>query len=355
MHPVYIFVLSLCVCCGQVNHREENKPDLETASTAVKNTAGIGVEKIDSLFLHRFLLEYRQYRPYHHELYSFYKNRNYTLAWTHSGVPIPQASLFINLIENIRQYGIPIDSGIDYNVRDSLTVIVEASNKSSETIENLRKSVDLALTSLYFSYAPKLWEGVIDPHSDEGIEWYIKRKDFSYTEVLDSILNDIENKNPFIDSRGFHSQYFKLKKALKRYSEIAVLNLFFQMSLPSTFMTPRQLNCLMNASAASAMVVYEWKSHSSLASTSLRGTIGILLKMFNDCFRKGRISGLSSKHPYPFIFYTSPFGSMKPEMFISAMIFTGTMRTWRIGYFKTYNTHTRAFFKPQALLIFLFY
>lgn len=237
MHPGYILVLSLCVCCGQINQKEENRPSVETSSTAVRNSVDIGVEKIDSLFIHKFLLQYPQYRPYRDQLYSFYKNRNYTLAWTNAGEPIPQASLLINLIENMRQYGIPTDSSINYNIRDSLTVIVEANKKSSETIEKLRKSVDLALTSLYFGYAPKLWEGVIDPHRDEGIEWYIQRKEFSYTEVLDSILNDTENKNPFIDNRGFHSQYFKLKKALKRYSEIEKHNQWREIKLGNTLLS----------------------------------------------------------------------------------------------------------------------
>lgn len=58
------------------------------------------------------------------------------------------------------------------------------------------------------------------PHADKEIEWHISPARFSYTDALDSILNDFERENPFLDHRKFHEGFFALKTLLKEYRRI---------------------------------------------------------------------------------------------------------------------------------------
>lgn len=214
------FLLGVSACNPGNADKDGGVVNEDPQAYYVETKGNIGTETMDSLFIKKFLSRYPEYEAYQKQLYKFYSARNYRLAWTDQGDPIPHASLLINLIENVRQYGIPVDSTRDYHLRDSLAVIDESTGEDAARQSQLRKSFDLALTSSYFRYTPKLWEGVIDPHDDERIDWYVERKSFSYGALLDSILNDTVNTNPFVHNRGFHSQYLKLRDVLKRYSRL---------------------------------------------------------------------------------------------------------------------------------------
>ena len=219
---LFRFCFLLVAACNHSNGDKDGRRhrDEELGSYQVETKRNSLAEKTDSIFIKEFLTRYPEYEAHQAQLYKFYGKRNYRLAWTEQGEPIPHASLLINLIENIRQYGIPMNSKRKYRLRDSLAVILDSTRNDAARHKRLRKSFDLALTSSFFRYTPQIWEGVVDPHSEEQIDWYVEPKNFAYGAVLDSILNDTINSNPFIHNRRFHTQYFKLREVLERYSKL---------------------------------------------------------------------------------------------------------------------------------------
>jgi murein L,D-transpeptidase YcbB/YkuD len=142
------------------------------------------------------------------------------LAWSSNGEFVPQADMFVNVIEQAEEYGMELDSSLVQTIRDSLLFLKDAPKPLNNRLILLKKNIDLVLTAEYFLIAPQLFQGLIDPAEEESIQWNIEPKKISYTQLLDSILYNQTTSNPFIDNNNLHPQLAALKNLLAYYRKI---------------------------------------------------------------------------------------------------------------------------------------
>jgi L,D-transpeptidase YcbB len=212
-----VLIFALCtVSCVKSTRNEGSKENIVVQRSDADTI--IGVERLDSAFIEMFYNRFIEFNSLRERVVQFYTTRDNRLAWTSEGLPTPHAKLLVNVISNINEHGLPELETHFYNIRDTLSLILDTKVKSDPANTASRKSFDLALTSLFFQLAPRIWQGSIDPQNNDRIDWFIQPNQFSYQQMLDSILNDSETNNPFIDYRQFNPQYLKLKKHLRLLS-----------------------------------------------------------------------------------------------------------------------------------------
>lgn len=170
------------------------------AGNHVASQATIQNNNIDSTYLQQFASKYLLEPALREKLLRFYTKNNHRLAWFANNSPVPHASLLINVINDRTEHGIMTNSiQDDYSLSDTLAYLEEADSKKSTYYVDNQKSFDVMLTASYFKHIPTMWSGLIDPHATEDVEWYLKKNTFEYSAILDSILNDSPDENPFLD------------------------------------------------------------------------------------------------------------------------------------------------------------
>lgn len=178
------------------------------------------LESIDSTYILQFFAQHPEYSKYRSKVLGFYRKRDFEVAWSDKGKPLPHTAMFINVIQNLKDDGIAYREPKGYSIRDNFHAVQRMRKRKTPYVTTKRNELDLVLTCSYFEYAPKLWQGIIDPERDQGIEWYVKRDKISYEQMLDSILSTKARKNPFVDYASAHDQYLKLREKLHEYKQI---------------------------------------------------------------------------------------------------------------------------------------
>ena len=161
--------------------------------------------KLDSSAIADFIKEHTQFVEFQKELYQFYRNRNYSMAWFDSTGMIEQASILYNRIIKMKEDGMNID--IPFY---SEYVEIMGSHVNKERVE-----AELMQTSQYLHFAKKLLSGISEDES-KALEWYIPRKKTDYIKLLEKIL---EGDTSSINTQLFQ-QYDLLKIQLAKYYQI---------------------------------------------------------------------------------------------------------------------------------------
>jgi murein L,D-transpeptidase YcbB/YkuD len=215
LHTFFIVFLLILSACSKDEKQQENKKGNAIFTGLFEKK--IEPENTDSLSVEKFLTANKEFEPHRKKIHKFYSRRNYSLAWSNEGEFLPQASMFINLMNDIQNHG--INSYKDYNLREKYVETSEAKKRHREEIAQMRKDLDILLTSSYFQYAQDIWRGTVDP-AEENIGWYVDRKKIKYGKTLDVILSNTKNENPFLLNEPLHPEYQKLKNLLSEYKKV---------------------------------------------------------------------------------------------------------------------------------------
>jgi murein L,D-transpeptidase YcbB/YkuD len=219
---IVLILLSLllagCRDQGSEGHKtaEDSTPrDLQiTAADIAGNFSSQSALKIDSSLLDSFFTQYPLLRSSRKSAGSFYRGRNFSLAWHDSVGLIEQAGSLLNRMQNVQAEGLSLQ--VPYlSAADSLMSNEDPSDRRSLT------QTDLLLTSMYFYFAEKVWGGLSEASVRE-INWYLPRKKINYEARLDSLLRvPVGSSEP---GEPVYRQYGLLKKALEKYKAIANAN-----------------------------------------------------------------------------------------------------------------------------------
>jgi murein L,D-transpeptidase YcbB/YkuD len=226
IHAFFIVVLLIFSACSKDDKKHEGKKDGNIFSGLFEKK--IEPESTDSISVEKFLKEHKEFEPYRKKVHKFYSRRNYRLAWSEEGEFLPQASMFINLMNDVKNHG--ISSYKNYNLKEKYTQTSEAKKKHRPEISQMRKDLDILLTSSFFQYAQHIWRGKVNPEEDK-IGWYVERKKIKYGKTLDVILSNNQNDNPFMVNEPLHPEYQKLKSVLLEYKKIDSLGGWPQVKL----------------------------------------------------------------------------------------------------------------------------
>ena len=195
-----------CNSNGEATLNEFNQPsDTVLPKVIAGNFSNQQDIKLDSSSIDRFLSSHDHFVEFKKDLHTFYRNRNYAMAWFDSTGMIEQANILFNRIMKMQEDGMPLD--VPY--LDEYTSLMK-----SPAVQSNPK-IELMQTSQYLHYAKKLLFGISEEQS-KSLEWFIPRKKTNYIELLDSILVGdtlLENKNVF-------PQYDLLKEKLASYQQI---------------------------------------------------------------------------------------------------------------------------------------
>lgn len=210
----FIFSVALISCDEQSQQSSANSKD--TIPALSQNDASIPGSfssqtqlKFDRSDIDHFIKKYPLLEPYLSNLDSFYKNRDFAFAWFDTSGIIEQASNLLNKIENLK------DEGLSDTVLYQTELTDLMSNQGLDSLNKRSVDAELMLTSQYFFYARKVWQG-FDETTLSAMNWYLPRKKIAYDQLLDSLINgkDVLNAAPLF------RQYSKLKDHLKKYHDI---------------------------------------------------------------------------------------------------------------------------------------
>ena len=160
--------------------------------------------KFDSTNIKIFLDSFPKFKPFEKDIRNFYVSRNFAYAWYDENGLIETANNLFNRIQNIREEGVP--DSVPYKSEFILLMETAVGNDS------LAPPLDLMLTSQYFAYAKKVWEG-LDEKQTLAIEWFLPRKKFTSQQLLDSVLSG----KKISENSAVLRQYNLLKEQLKKY------------------------------------------------------------------------------------------------------------------------------------------
>lgn len=163
--------------------------------------------RFDSTLLKTFLDSFPKFKVFKKDITNFYKGRKYAYAWYDENGMIEPANNLFNRIQNISEEGVP--DIVPY--KPAFDSLMDAAVGNS----SIAPTVELMLTSQYFAYAKKVWQG-LDEKQSLAMEWFLPRKKITSQQLLDSMLT---GKNMLENSPVFR-QYNLLKEYLKKYNLI---------------------------------------------------------------------------------------------------------------------------------------
>lgn len=216
---IFLFVSTSCNSKG-------NKPIALIATDTVLRKPSLPFIPIqfDSTLIAPFFVHYPKLSYLKSEVVQLYKKNHYQHIWYDSKGVNEFAYLLQNKINNLEQEG--IESPVPY--KDKITSIFQ----DSDNLGKPEVEVELFLSSMYFYYADKVFKG-LDAKKSAELGWYLPRKKQSYTNRLDSLL-----QNPTLinkPEKDILDQYYKLKDALQKYRNIQKNGGWDSIILPQKF------------------------------------------------------------------------------------------------------------------------
>jgi murein L,D-transpeptidase YcbB/YkuD len=183
-------------------------------STLQQNTTPLHVDqrpvlKFDSAQLVQFFIRYPNLTAYAQSVSVFYSKRSYTFAWFKDNGLVEQAALWSNRLLNSGTDGV----NRSFYYQQVLDSLMDKERIKSATIKP-DLNLELLLSCLYFQYSNVAWNGMDDAAS-RSASWLIPRKNITYDEYLDSILNTPVNRP--LPREPVYRQYELLKSQLKKY------------------------------------------------------------------------------------------------------------------------------------------
>ena len=187
---------------------KKDKNDVESLTAEDVHNHEEEIIPFDSTAVAPFFEKYTDFKKFEPQVKELYKKHNYHYIWHDNKGIIEFANVLYNRINQMGDEGLPAD--IPYQTELNNLFYGEVKNKPDVTAEML-------ISSMYFYYTKKVYAGLDEEESKET-GWYLPRERTSYVAYLDTLMSDPqlieENKSEFF------SQYYNLKKGLKKYREI---------------------------------------------------------------------------------------------------------------------------------------
>ncbi|MFN5814373.1 MAG: murein L,D-transpeptidase [Bacteroidota bacterium] len=204
----WILILGLAACKSNGTEHEsfvQRDFDHSMMQEIAGNFSNRQDVQLDSLAIVQFIGTYHHFKEFSKDIFRFYANRNFTMAWFDSTGIIEQASLLYNRIVKMKEDGLTLD--IPY--MDEYIAVMSSPEEANKVFTELMQ------TAQYLHFAQKLFSGLTEAEST-SLEWFIPRKKTDYIELLDQLLS----RDTVSIQQHFFPQYDLLKNHLSIYRQI---------------------------------------------------------------------------------------------------------------------------------------
>jgi len=163
----------------------------------------------DSTLIASFYITYPQLSKYRNEVMQVYREHNFTHIWFDK--------------QGVVEFGYTLFSKVRDMEADGVSAAFPYENAVNNVFDNDRKTklsdidTELMLTNLYLFYTERVYEG-LDPSASRSLGWHLPRKNVDFGDMIDSVLDDPDILEE--DENLLYSQYYKLRDALKEYTEL---------------------------------------------------------------------------------------------------------------------------------------
>lgn len=198
----FVIILCACILISSCSKRSSDEPLV-----------------LDSAYVENYMAAHKMFKNKLYWAQTFYKKRNYELAWFKDDELNTKASQMLSVVEKVGEEGLDPKR---YNVItfDSLFKVLKTMKKDEEKKDALKKEIDLALSATYFNWAADYYRGLIPRKKMHATDWDVKRNSMNLATALASILDDNPNQLPYANFQPMHPEYKHLKEALQRYRKI---------------------------------------------------------------------------------------------------------------------------------------
>ncbi len=162
---------------------------------------------IDSLQLDSFFKNHPDFAKYKEDVTELYNKHNYRFVWYDDDGRVDFADILYNRASQIEKEGVPAPLPYKEKIDDIFS--------NDRKKPNLEK--ELLISSMYFFYAQKVYDG-LDPKKSRELGWYLPREKMSYVDYLDKLMDDKDLIKE--DEEAMPELYYNLRKSLHHYREI---------------------------------------------------------------------------------------------------------------------------------------
>lgn len=191
-------LLAVCIIATSCKRKDPAEVHDESRTVALDTTA-----------FDDFYAKHPKFKAYRKEISQLYSRHASHCIWYDKAGRIDFAEVLYNTATQMDEEGVAAE--IPY-AKEYETLFGKEARQSKPTAEN-----ELLITSLYFFYTAKVYEGLDPTHSKET-GWYLPRDKTSYVDYLDKLMKDPDRIR--VDKTEQLGQYYNLRKALRRYREI---------------------------------------------------------------------------------------------------------------------------------------
>ncbi len=218
---VFVLLFAICILLLPGCAKDVAKPNpIPSVDTTVYTTVNFNDLLLDSMFVDTFFVKMVDSATVKSQVSQFYKRRNYQFAWFNKNGPANVMAMFYDQLKN---YSFDFnDQSLDNPKIDSLVKSLRSDESKFMSNPANVLNLELLLTSTYFKYARKVYDG--RDKNPVDLEWFIPRKKKDYQILLDSLVArkpDSEVHEPE------NIYYTRLKAQLRKYREIEKSNVSY--------------------------------------------------------------------------------------------------------------------------------
>ncbi|HRO47899.1 L,D-transpeptidase family protein [Agriterribacter sp.] len=215
MKQFIILMMVLCFVFLSCRSRQNETPVVEERDTTITVSNAYTQLFFDSIALEHYIQQQPFSDSIANRFRSFYNARNYQYAWFFNDGPAEQAYNFLNLQSDYISYS--RDSSLYNPILQQVFDTLKAGGHFVPLSDTNRLKAELSLTSQFFRYAEKAYQGDSNLNSND-LKWYIPRKKINEVALLDSLIAHKGEKVASYEPVNIY--YQRLKQKLLDYYAI---------------------------------------------------------------------------------------------------------------------------------------
>lgn len=214
------WLATLLLAFGLLTGCDSGSKSADDASSVTTSKGTVAGPTLDSVAVDTYYNRRPVFKEHRRDAQQFYRERQGRLAWFRNGELVPQAQKLLDKVAAAKEEGLDPARYRVVDFQKQFAALKAAKKGDPDRLADLMKETDLALSGTYFAFAGDFYKGVVDPHTNEALEWSVKRNKVKLYRALQTILQERESSYPYYEFGTFHPEYDRLRHALGQYRKL---------------------------------------------------------------------------------------------------------------------------------------